>query len=112
MVAVLPVVPLAVIGLLAVIAYETGVTLQSMYVRDAAVKTKESDVNVQQSQDQTVNDILNNASLTPEQKLTSLKTYLDLQDKKEEDTLADILPWILGTAIVILTIFILNQQKR
>jgi hypothetical protein len=110
---VLPVaIPLAIIGLLAIIAYETGVTLQAMYVRDAVLKTKETDVKIQESQDQTINDIMNNPSLTPEQKSNALKTYLGLQEKKIEDTLTEMLPWILATIVVILIVVVYFTKKR
>lgn len=109
----LPIVlPLAIIGLLAVIAYEAGVTLQSMYVRDAVVKTKEADVTVQESQDNTVNDIIDNSSLTPAQKTEALRQYLGLQEDKTGDQITEILPWILALVVVIIAAYFIATNKK
>lgn len=105
-------IPLAVIGLLAVIAYETGVTLQSMYVRDAVVKTKEADVTVQESQDNTVNEIIDNSSLTPEQKAEAIKQYLGLQEDKTGDQITEILPWILALVVAIMVMYFIAINKK
>lgn len=97
----------------AIIAYETGVTLQSMYVRDAVVKNKEAEITVQESQDKTINDIANNSSLTPAQKTEALKQYLGLQEDKTGDKITEILPWILALVVVILVMyFIVTNKKR
>lgn len=105
-------IPLAVIGLLVVIAYEAGVTLQAMYVRDAVVKTKEADVSVQESQDNTVNDIIDNSSLSASQKAELLKKYLGLQEDKTGDKLTEILPWILAIVILIIAAFFIATNKK
>jgi hypothetical protein len=105
-------IPLAVMGLLAIIAYEAGVTLQAMYVRDAVVKTKEADVKVQESQDNTINDIIANSSLTPSQKTEALKQYLGLQEDKTADKITEILPWILALVVVILVIYFIEKNKK
>ncbi len=105
-------VPLAVLGLLAVIAYETGVTLQAMYVRDAVVKTKDTDLKVQESQDNTINDIIDNSSLTPTQKTEALKQYLGLQEDKTGDQITEILPWILALVVVIVAAYFIAINKK
>ena len=110
---VLPVaLPLAIIGLLAIIAYEAGVTLQSMYVRDAVVKTKETEITVQESQDKTIKDVIDNSSLTPEQKTEALKQYLGLQEDKTGDKITEILPWILALVVVILVAYFIEKNKK
>jgi hypothetical protein len=107
------VIPVAIIGLLAIVTYEAGVTLQAMYVRDAVVKTKEADVAVQESQDNTINDIIDNSSLTPSQKTEAIKQYLGLQEDKTGDKITEILPWILALVIVIfVAYFIVTNKKR
>ena len=77
---VLPVIPIVVWGLLKLIAWLASIVLVSSYVRDVVTKSKEADI--QLSADKTVDDIISNPNLTPEQKTELLRKYLEgIKDK-------------------------------
>ncbi len=85
-------------GLIRLIAWLGSIVFIAMYTRDIITKSKETDIQI--SSDKTVNDIIDDPDLTPEQKTGLLREYLDsIKDK-------DIVDWttiviIAGGAIVI-----------
>lgn len=69
-----PVIAAGAMALIRLIAWLSSVVFVSSYVRDIATKNKEEDI--QTSQDSTVDQILNNADLTAEQKQQLVIDYM------------------------------------
>jgi hypothetical protein len=74
---VLPAIPVAVWGLLRLIAWLSSITLVSGYVRDIVTKIPGEDIPL--SRDQTIDEILDDGSLTDEQKTRILTEYLNAE---------------------------------
>ena len=72
------VLPLAVMAMIRLIAWLSSVVLVSSYVRD--IVTKEPGETVDVSRDATVETILANPDLTPEQKQQTVLEYLNISD--------------------------------
>jgi hypothetical protein len=66
----------------------------------------------QESQDNTINDIIDNSSLTPSQKTEAIKQYLGLQEDKTGDKITEILPWILALVVVIFVMYFITTNKK
>lgn len=73
---VLPAIPIAAMAIIRLIAWLSSAVLISSYVRD--IITKEPGQEVEISQDDTIETILNNSDLTPEQKEKTVLEYLNL----------------------------------
>ncbi len=97
----------AAMTLIRLISWISGIVFVGGYVRDMVTKNTEADI--QKSQDNTVEEILNNKSLSSEQKYEALQEYLGLKKKDPgTDTMV-----LFGIVVVILiaVIFILSKRK-
>ena len=92
------VIPVAVWGLLRLIAWISGIVFVGSYIRD--IVTGLIDEDIQQSQDETIEEILNNPTIPDDDKIRLILEYLDLQ--KGGFDLSKLIPiaGILGLAYV------------
>lgn len=90
-----PVIAAGAMALIRLIAWLSSVVFVSSYVRDIATKNKEEDI--QTSQDSTVNEILNNADLTAEQKKQLVIDYMNTNSTGTSSTpsIDKYLPYII-----------------
>ena len=93
------VIPIAVWGLLRLIAWISGIVFVGSYIRD--IVTGLIDEDIQESQDETIEQILNNPDISDEDKIRLILEYLDLQ-KGDDDWISKLIPiaGILGLAYV------------
>lgn len=94
---------IAVSGVVRLIAYLLSAVLIGSYVRDVVTKTKEADVQV--SEDETVQEIINNPGLTQEQKTEALRNYLGLKDGSNTGI------YVLGAAALLGAAYFLSQRR-
>lgn len=91
-----PVIAAGAMALIRLIAWLSSVVFVSSYVRDIATKNKEEDI--QTSQDSTVDQILNNADLTAEQKQQLVIDYMKNNNSTGTSSTASIdkyIPYII-----------------
>ncbi len=95
---------LAVLGIVRLISWLTGIVLVSSYFRDAITKVTEE--KVEETRSDVVEDILSDPTLTPEQKEAMIRQYLDLAkpgffDELDTGKIVLIAAVILGAAYVL-----------
>ena len=87
---VLPAIPIAAMALLRLIAWLSSAVLVTSYVRD--IVTKEPGESAEVSRDATVEAIIDNPDLTPEQKERTILEYLNLSGPGEMEDLKKYIP--------------------
>ncbi len=95
---------LAVLGVIRLISWLAGIVLVSSYVRDAI--TKVSEEKIEETRNDAIDDILNDPTLTPEQKENLIRQYLNLGkpgffDELDTGKIVLIAAVILGAAYVL-----------
>lgn len=87
---VLPAIPLAAMAILRLIAWLSSAILITSYVRD--IVTKEPGETAEVSRDQTVEAILDDPNLTPEQKESTILKYLNISEPGDMEELKKYIP--------------------
>ena len=93
------VIPVAVWGLIRLITWISGIVFVSSYIRD--IVTGLIDEDIQESQDDTIEEILNNPTIPDDDKIRLILEYLKLQEG-DDNWISKLIPiaGILGLAYV------------